>query len=206
MLLYCVRHGETVANAAGQIQGQTDSPLSEVGWKQCRAVAAAFAGLPIDAIYASPLHRALDSARCIAEGRRLEVCIDPRLMEIHAGVFQGLAWPEIELRYPVEAAAWKSHDPDFRIPQGESRRELMQRAAAALAAVRAAGHQRAIVVAHGGSLAAGLKALLEVPAGRNPFAFYNGAISRLSWDREVKLQTFNQTEHLAGLIGNCGDL
>ncbi len=206
MLLYCVRHGETVANAAGQIQGQTESPLSEIGWKQCRAVAQSFAGLPIDAVYSSPLRRALDTAKCIAESLHLEVRVDPRLMEINAGVFQGLTWIEIEERYPQAAAAWRSHDPDFTIPQGESRRGLMLRAGAALSAVRAAGHKRAIVVAHGGSLAAALKQLLGVPAERNPFALYNGAISRLAWDTEVKLQTLNQTDHLGGLVGHGGDL
>ena len=165
-----------------------------------------FATLPVDAVYSSPLKRALDSARSVAEAQRLEVRIDERLMEIHAGVFQGLAWAEIERRYPAEAARWKSHDPDFRIPEGESRRELMIRAAEAFASVRAAGHERAVVVAHGGSLAAAFKALLEVPAARNPFAFYNGSISRLAWDREVKLQSYNQVEHLGGLVGHCGDL
>lgn len=206
MILYCVRHGETVANAAGRIQGQTDSPLSEVGWQQCRAVAAALTGLPIDAVYTSPLKRALDSAAGVADALHVSLRVEPRLMEINAGVFQGLAWPEIEGRYPAEAAAWKSHDPDFRIPQGESRRDLMQRTGEAFAAIRAAGHAQAVVVAHGGSLAAALKVLLGVPAERNPFSFYNGSISRLAWDKEVKLLSFNQLDHLHGLTGNSGDL
>ena len=47
---------------------------------------------------------------------------------------------------------------------------------------------------------------LGVPAERNPFSFYNGSISRLAWDTEVKLQTFNQLDHLHGLMGGSGDL
>ena len=206
MILYCVRHGETVANAAGRIQGQTDSPLSDLGRRQCQAVAAALAGQPIEAVYSSPLQRALDSAKCVAEALQVAIHVDERLMEINAGVFQGLSWPEIDDRYASEAARWRSHDPDFRIPHGESRRDLMRRAGEAFAAVREAGHAQALIVAHGGSLAAALKALLGVPAERNPFSFYNGSISRLVWESEVKLQTFNQLDHLQGLIGGSGDL
>lgn len=206
MILYCVRHGETLANASGRIQGQTDSPLSELGRRQCQAVAESLVGQPIEVVYASPLQRALDSATCVAERLGVTLHVEPRLMEIHAGVFQGLSWPEIESRYPAEAARWKSHDPDFRIPQGESRRELMRRAGDAFAAVREAGHAQAVIVAHGGSLAAAFKALLGVPAERNPFNFYNGSISRIAWEKEVKLVTFNQLEHLHGLVGGSGDL
>jgi broad specificity phosphatase PhoE len=206
MILYCVRHGETEANASGRIQGQTDSPLSEMGRRQCQAVAAALKGLPIEAIYSSPLQRALDSAKCIADALEVKIHIDERLMEINAGVFQGLSWDEINERYAAEAVRWRSHDPDFRIPQGESRRDLMRRAGEAFAAVREAGHAQALIVAHGGSLAAALKVLLGVPAERNPFNFYNSSISRLGWDTEVKLQTFNQLDHLHGLVGGSGDL
>lgn len=206
MILYCVRHGETLANASGRIQGQTDSPLSDLGRRQCQAVAESLAGLPIEAVYSSPLQRALDSARCVAERLGVTLHVEPRLMEIHAGVFQGLTWPEIETRYAAEAVRWKSHDPDFRIPQGESRRELMRRAAEAFATVREAGHSQAVIVAHGGSLAAAFKALLGVPAERNPFSFYNGSISRIAWEKEVKLLTVNQLEHLQGLVGGSGDL
>jgi broad specificity phosphatase PhoE len=206
MILYCVRHGETVFNAAGRIQGQTDSELSPLGRRQCQAVAAVFARQPIGAIYSSPLRRAREGALCVAEQLGLMVCEDDRLMEIHAGIFQGLDWADIESRYPREAAAWRSQDPDFRIPQGESRRDLMLRMAAAFADIREAGHQQAVVVAHGGSLAAGFKSLLEIPAHRNPFTLGNGSISKLSWEHDVKLLSLNLTDHLGGALGGGGDL
>lgn len=67
MLLYLVRHGESTYNAEGRIQGQSDAPLSELGHRQTEAVAAALANLPIEAVYASPLRRALETAQRIAE-------------------------------------------------------------------------------------------------------------------------------------------
>ena len=84
-------------------------------------------------------------------------------MEINAGVFQELAWNDIEVRYPAEAER-RTQDPDFRIPGGESRRDVMHRAAAAFADIREAGHRQAAVIAHGGLLSAAFKVLIGVAA------------------------------------------
>jgi probable phosphoglycerate mutase len=206
MKLFCVRHGETLYNLAGRIQGQSDSQLSPLGRRQCQAVAEALGGLECDAVIASPLVRARESAQCIAEKLNLEVRIEPRLMEINAGIFQGHCWTEIDEKFPQEAAQWRSGDPDYRIPDGESRRDLMVRSSAALRAIRQAGYRCAIVVAHGGSLSAAFKALLEIPAKRNPFTLSNGSISTLVWESECKLLALNQTAHLHGLVSGAGDL
>lgn len=211
MLLYLVRHGESAFNAEQRIQGQLDIPLSPLGERQSRALAAAFRALPpLDALYASPLRRALDTARPIAAALGLDLQLDPRLMEIHAGVFQGLIWPEIERRFPAEAVAWRSQDPDYRLPEGESRADLMQRAQTALETIRATGHARVGIVAHGGVLSAGLKSLLEIPPRRNPFVLYNGSINVLEWADQVKVIVLNQMDHLrAGgddLRSRTGDL
>src|SRR4029078_8079287 len=103
MILYCVRHGETVFNSGGRIQGQLDTPLSELGQRQCLAITATFRGQPIEAVYSSPLQRALGSATRVADALGLQVRTDPRLMEINAGIFQGLTWDEIAIKYPEDA-------------------------------------------------------------------------------------------------------
>ena len=157
MKLICIRHGQTFYNSEGRIQGQLDSELSPLGRRQCQAVAAVLATLEIDAVISSPLKRALETARVIAEPLGLGVEIDERLMEINAGVFQGFSWTEIDERFPAETARWRSHDPDFRIPSGESRRDLMLRASQAFHDIRA-DHRQAIVVAHGGTLSSAFKA------------------------------------------------
>jgi len=95
MWLYCVRHGESVHNAEGRIQGQADIPLSDFGRRQGEAIAAALAELPIDAIYASPLLRALETAEIVARRLSLPIRIDPRLKEIHIGVFQNRLRSEV---------------------------------------------------------------------------------------------------------------
>lgn len=207
MFLYCVRHGETLFNAQGRIQGQLDTELSPLGKRQAEAVAAALAREPIDAIYSSPLRRAYETAEAIARHHRLPIRTDDRLKEIHAGIFQGLLRAELDERHPQEAQRWHAKDPDFCIPGGESRRALMTRGATALRAVRAQEHRAAIIVAHGALLSASLKELLGVPPDRNPFHFYNAAYCRLLWQNEVVLDYFNRQDHLHGLnSGGYGDL
>jgi broad specificity phosphatase PhoE len=196
MILYIVRHGESAYNVEGRIQGQLDVPLSALGCRQAATLVQAFEGVEVDAVFASPLKRAWETAVPVAKSLGLEPRADEGLVEINAGIFQGLTWPEINDRYPAEGVAWKQQLPDFRIPGGESRRDLMQRAEGALGAIRKAGYERVLVVAHGGVLTAGLKALLGVPAERNPFSLFNGSISQADWNAHFKLLTLNQMEHL----------
>jgi probable phosphoglycerate mutase len=211
MLIYLVRHGESTYNVEGRLQGQSDAPeLSPLGWQHAEAVAATLGAHSIEAVYSSPLRRAIQTARRVGEVAKLPVVADDRLKEINIGIFEGSLAAEIADHFPRETASWRSQDPDFRIPGGESRRELMQRAESALRAVREAAFGRVAVIAHGGVLAAAIKALLGVPAERNPFMLYNGSISQLDWSNQVKLLTLNQTDHLrlAGceLATRTGDL
>lgn len=210
MILYLIRHGESAFNVEGRIQGQLDVPLSALGQQQAAAVPTEFAERTIQALYCSPLRRAYDTAQPLAEALKLPIQTDDRLREINAGVFQGLLWSEIADRYPEAAHAWKQQDPDYRIPQGESRRDLMHRGRAALEAIRETGYESVVVVAHGGVLTAALKACLEVPAERNPFMLYNGSISMVEWATQFRLVTLNQMDHLqragADLRSRTGDL
>ena len=205
MILYCVRHGESQYNATGRIQGQLDIPLSELGQRQGDAAAEALKDRQIEAIFSSPLQRALHTAHRIGKALNLEVQVDDRLMEINAGVFQGLNWEEIETSHPVDSLLWKTHDPDFIIPQGESRRQLMQRGREVLEEIATGSHKRVAVVAHGGLLTAAMKALLDIPAARNPFSLLNCSISQISIEPEtsappssrVRLMSLNESAHLA---------
>ncbi|HEY2882394.1 MAG TPA: histidine phosphatase family protein [Pirellulales bacterium] len=210
MLLYLIRHGESLFNAEKRIQGQSDVELSPLGHRQAQALAAALAGKPIDAIFSSPLKRAYQTAEAIAAKLNLPVQTDDRLKEINAGMFQGLLWDEIVHLHPAEAAHWKAMEPDFVIPGGESRRTVGQRGRAAFEKIRETGLHQVVVVSHGGVMAGALKSLLAVPAELNPFAFYNASISRLAWDKQVKVLSINQLEHLAQIEvlsqASAGDL
>ena len=99
MLLFLIRHGESAYNAESRIQGQSDIPLSELGHRQSEAAAEALAGASVDALYSSPLRRALETAQPIAARSNVPIATDPRLMEIDAGVFQGRIRTELPELY-----------------------------------------------------------------------------------------------------------
>lgn len=204
MFLHCIRHGESEFNARHLIQGQLDPPLSPLGLSQSRALAAALADLPSSVVVHSPLRRAVQTAEPVAEAANRRLIVLDELQEIHAGVFQGLAWAEIAAKYPDEAKRWKNQDPDFRPEGGETRRELMERGRKAFEAIRAMDEKEVIVVTHGGLLGAALKALLRIPAEENPFRFYNCGWNAVSWEGRWRVAKINDVAHLQGLDDRAG--
>ena len=129
--LVLVRHGETEGNSSVRYHGDTDVRLSESGRAQMRAtriaLQARLVGLP-GPIFASPLSRALESARLLA-GDACQVTAIEELREIHFGLFEGLTADEIRDRYPDEYQRWISARlaPDFTFPAGENRRAFTAR-------------------------------------------------------------------------------
>ncbi len=198
MKLYLIRHGESTYNAEGRIQGQSDVPLSELGRRQSRAVAEAMADVPADAVYSSPLQRALAVAKDIAAEHGLPVRTDPKLKEICVGVFQDRLRSELEAEYPDDLARWLSGDEDFAIPGGESRRQLADRGCEAIRLIAANGHRTAVVVAHGGVLVATLRRLIDLPRPLSPFSLRNCSITKLTADGQGRfcLESLDEVEHL----------
>jgi broad specificity phosphatase PhoE len=139
-----VRHGESEWNAVGRWQGQADPPLSRNGQEQAY-LAAQHIGM-VDAIVASTLHRAYDTARIISENIGVgPVIVEPDLMERHAGEWEGLTRHEIE-------AAWPGYlDQKKRPPGYELDEELLVRVHAGLARICAeVPGDDILVVTHGG--------------------------------------------------------
>ncbi len=89
MKLYVVRHGQTAWNAVRLLQGSTDIPLNETGLRQAHETAELLRDVPIDRVFLSPLSRAAETGRIIAEGRDIPVITDDRLRERGYGEFEG---------------------------------------------------------------------------------------------------------------------
>ncbi len=89
--IYFTRHGQTVWNVENKICGATDSPLTQQGRRQATELGQKILleKLPIDHILCSPLSRAADTARCIADVTGLPLTVEPRLMEQNFGRFEG---------------------------------------------------------------------------------------------------------------------
>ena len=90
-----IRHGETVDNARQIMQGQTQGELNEQGREQARQVAERLATEPIDAVVASDLHRAIQTAEIIAVPHGLDVETTPLLRERDWGSFTGRYIPDL---------------------------------------------------------------------------------------------------------------
>ena len=141
------RHGETDWNREHRVQGHTDRPLNDTGRAQALALAESLAGEPLDAVYASDLGRAVDTARAVADPRGLPVTTLHDLREKNFGTWEGQTDEEILHRFPD---ASRGHWGD-----GETNEAMAGRVVAALRTI-AERHPggRVLVVSHGGPLRA----------------------------------------------------
>src|SRR5919201_202690 len=124
------RHGETVSNVEGRWQGQTDSPLTERGLAQARELARVLRNEPLQAIYASDLGRAFDTAQEVARPHGLEVIAEKRLRELDVGRWTGRLGTEIRESEPDLIALWRNRPAELQIPGGETLAQAQQRALA----------------------------------------------------------------------------
>ncbi|WEV70594.1 histidine phosphatase family protein [Lactobacillus sp. ESL0785] len=126
--IYIVRHGETDTNKTGAINGSaTNLPLNETGIKQVEALRDSFDINKIDAVYASPLLRAQQTAEILDRGQH-QIITDDRLQEMNYGNWDGKDTRELQARYPQvfdELGYFKDNYSDFCT--GESYQHLAAR-------------------------------------------------------------------------------
>ena len=133
MRILLARHGETPWNAEGRYQGQEDIPLSPVGLAQAQALGERLREVPITRAVASPLQRARHTAELALGQRELPLTLDPGLMEIAHGTWEGLLASEIGERDGELLRAWRDSPHEVLMPEGESLQHVFDRAWPALA-------------------------------------------------------------------------
>lgn len=121
------RHGETTWNAIGRYQGRLDTPLSPLGEAQAQALASALADAGIARIISSPLRRCVDTAAPLAERLGIPVELDPLLLEIDHGSWQGRFRDEIAGSEPELYHEWREHPEKVQFVGGESLVDVMDR-------------------------------------------------------------------------------
>ena len=204
-LIYLVRHGETTANAANTLQGQSDVPLNEKGLQQAEQVGARLRKKHFDAILSSDLSRAAVTARVIAGGRPVEHT--PLLREWDLGKWVGLSWEQVAEAFPEEAAMFKSGDPDALVSGGESRREFHARAAKILQWLcEEYKGKEVLCVSHGGVI----RAIFQVIMGSSASCSVrtdNTCICCIKYfhsSGKWQIITWNDTAHLEGMTLSTG--
>ena len=203
-----IRHGQSTANASGMWQGRLDFPLSDKGQEQARLTGQAFAAKPPDAIYASPLSRAYETARLISSGSGYEgeVVTLPGLVERRGGLLEGTTTEERAERHPelMEKFASLEESERWALVGAETDEEVLARFTEAMEKI--AEHHphggRAVVVSHGGSMRAFLQDLFGTGTFPSSQRVENTSITRLllgTDEREPQLLEIGSTKHLGQL-------
>jgi len=184
-----VRHAETEESARGRCYGRLDVRLSPRGLRQAQGLAVALADVPLAAVYASPLARAVDTARPVAAARGLEPIVLDALAELDFGEVEGLRYDEIEAERPELFRAWMDEPARVCFPGGEGLSDLRVRVLPALEQIRARHEREAVaVVAHGGVI----RVVLAEALGLGDGALFRldqaeGGVSVVDWLEGVPL-------------------
>lgn len=198
--LLFVRHGESVGNALGVVQGHVDYELSALGHLQAEATALALKPLAPDAIFTSPLLRAAQTATIIAGSAGLEPEPLPDVREYGMGEASGLTIAEVRDRFP-EVVAARRRGERLAYP-GEEGRDLFHARLASALSHLTSQTGTLVVVAHGGIINAVCARVLGIPpARRGVFQVANCSISEVMVDPKgpLVLHRHNDVCHLRGI-------
>ena len=198
--IIAIRHGETTWNVDARIQGHLDIPLNATGRWQAQQLGLALAERePIDAIYASDLMRAWETARAVSQATGTPLHPSVGLRERHFGTMQGRTFAEVEAEHPDIALRWRKRDPDWAPEGGESLLMMRERISTTLNSLAAAHPGQLIaLVAHGGVM----DMLYRLATGQDlqaprTWQLGNAAVNRLLWTPEgLTLVGWSDTSHL----------
>ncbi len=129
MILYLVRHGETIGNQQKVFQGWLDLSLNDTGRKQAARLAEELAKEEFSQMYVSPLKRACETGRIIQQSllNDLEMIEVDAIKEMNFGLWEGLHNNVIMAKYLPEYQNWLDNWQESSVPEGESAREMYQR-------------------------------------------------------------------------------
>jgi broad specificity phosphatase PhoE len=203
--VYLLRHGATEANRAVpyRLQGSgIDLPLDALGNEQARRAAEALAALGLEAVYASPLLRAMETARWVARAHGLGLVAVAELAEADVGRWEGLTWEQARERDPEWHDRFHANPGAVPYPGGESFLDVGRRVSPAIAGL-AAAHPgaRIAVVGHNVVNRAYLAPLLGLTIEKaRALRQANGGINLIEYEEEqIRVVTLNACLHLEGL-------
>ena len=201
--LYLIRHTQAEGNRYRMMQGHWDGDITSLGKEQIEALSRRFENIPIDAVYASDLQRAVQTARIAVPSMEPVLC--PELREWHLGVLQGHPHEEAKALFPeaYEILCAGRRD-DRRIPDGESMNEMIARSVGLVEKIVERHRRgRVLIVSHGGTIRAmrrGLTAEDDVPA------LLNTSLSRMDYvGGQWKVVFWNDFGHLEGFVSANGE-
>jgi broad specificity phosphatase PhoE len=208
MKLILVRHGESVGNFENRLQGQEDFDLTDLGREQALRTGDRLAAEGVTAVYTSPLLRAANTARTIADELEVEPVLLPEVSEYHFGEMSGSTYREVRDRFAANPSSANVTAAERVYPGEEGRDVFFERVTSAMWRIveRHRGESVA-VVSHGGPIALFCQTVLGLPYRRPmPFSVNNCSLSVIDIPDDAieprsgaVLLTLNDTAHLRGI-------
>ncbi|MGI6084580.1 MAG: alpha-ribazole phosphatase [Acetivibrionales bacterium] len=177
MELILVRHGVTELNNAGCFLGRTDCGLTPNGFQQAHRIKYLLQDTNFDCVYVSPLKRTMQTADILDR----EYLADNRLLEMNFGIFDGLAYSEIEKLYPEHLEAWNRDYRKYKIPDGESLDDVFGRVESFIKE-NVKTYKRVLAVTHGGVIRCALSLALLSREHFYRFQVDHGSLSYLEFN------------------------
>ncbi len=207
MRLILVRHGQTQWNSVSRVQGRTDIPLNEKGRLQAEAIAKRLEGRAFDAVYASPLSRARETAEAITKRCGGTVVLEEDLIEIQFGKWEGMTSAELDRVYPelFKDWGWIERPEDCLRMEAESQHEIVTRSLRFMRQIetRHGSNAQILVVGHTMPTKIIIAHFIGLPYNRiRSLRIENCAYNELETGHEERgfLHVLNDTSHLRGLI------
>lgn len=200
--LLLIRHGATTLSAEDRFAGSTDVELSNEGREQAQGLSDRLLLEKVDAVFASPMKRTMETARIVAGKKHPQPVPRPELREIDHGRWEGLTRKEVEQRFEAEYLAWEEDPFTFAPEHGESGLAVLARALPCVREIVSAHPNKLVaIITHKATLRLVLSALLGIdargyrdrldqsPACLNVVDFKDASRARL--------MLFNDTSHYA---------
>jgi 2,3-bisphosphoglycerate-dependent phosphoglycerate mutase len=199
------RHGSVSFEGEGLAGGGVDPPLTEAGLLQARALAERLRRVRLDALFASPLRRARETAAAVAEATGVQIVIVDELREVRLGEWEGQLSVKLREGGPVARRLLAEQRWDV-VPGAEPHDRFEERVRAGLARIveRAGPGATAVAVVHGGVIAEACRQATGC-AGFTFLRSENGSLSRLihAADGSWALRSFNDVAHLEPQLKEC---
>ena len=199
-----VRHGQSKANEGRYLAGVTDAPLSSLGEKQARAVSEyILKKYKVDVIYSSPLSRACNTIKGVADALNLPIITANELMEFNFGEWEGLTLEEIKNSFDDGYSKWAKDPGVFVTNGGEAMSHLQERVVKKLKEIGKKEDGKTVLIGSHSSVIRALQCYMQglpLTKMKNTPWVVNGSFAEINFDKEdFYICKYGFDGHLANL-------
>lgn len=194
-----VRHGQTKSNVTNYFSGRSEEDLDEVGYAQAHCLSSRLSSLSLDGIYASPLKRTLTTAKILAEPHGLKVDVLEDLIELGIGDLSGHYVDQIVSKWPELWQEYLTDPTDVTFPNGESFRQVIERAIRVFNTLTSnENHKLIVVVSHEAIIKVLVAHILGVSNNiYRRFTITNASLTEIKFAKDAcRIVSLNDTSHI----------